>query len=247
MSSTNPVSDMEKWHDYQVDSQLEIVRLLDAACDSDNVLTIAIDDSDDDVAVTQILSIDAEKNEVIIDRPKSEEQIERIMQSPKVFCETSLHKVRLLFSVEYIDECEYQRRPAFSFSVPHNLIRLQRREWFRVEPPTIDAVRCRVLMPKNLGAGVCVLPVHDLSGGGVALIDEGHVMKAVLGRLYPDCTLILPESTLINTALEVRNLNTVDHCDKDSVLRVGCSFHRMPPALLDKLQRYIFKLEAVHW
>ena len=245
MSSHNFLLDMEKWHDYQIDSQKEIAKLLRATCEKKILLKMAVDEEAEEWAVIPILAIDVEKNEVIIDRPQDEGQIERIMQAPMVSCETSLDKVRLLFSVEYIDECAYQERPAFSFSIPQNLIRLQRRESFRVETPACDAVRCRLQVPKNLGGGNCILPVADIRGGGIALVDESHSLKTIIGRVYPECTLILPEATLINTALEVRNLSDVKRADDSVVQRIGCKFSRLSPAMLDKVQRYIFKLEAV--
>ncbi|MBI3229008.1 MAG: flagellar brake protein [Burkholderiales bacterium] len=89
MASLEYLSDMEKWHDYQIDSQREISRLLRASCEQQNALKMSVSNSDTDFVAIQILAVDAEHNEVIIDRPESEEQVQRIMQAPTVACETT--------------------------------------------------------------------------------------------------------------------------------------------------------------
>ncbi|MBI3229009.1 MAG: hypothetical protein HYZ45_02120 [Burkholderiales bacterium] len=72
-------------------------------------------------------------------------------------------------------------------------------------------------------------------------------MKCIIGSMFSDCTLYLPDSTTLKTALQVKNLCERANPDGLAPRRIGCLFYRPSPMLTDKIQRYIIKLEAVRW
>jgi c-di-GMP-binding flagellar brake protein YcgR len=235
-------AEFEQWHDYEVASRREIVALLRQIAEKNQMVRLLIK-GESDVCVTSLLHIDPDGGLVVLDRSINREQNERIVAAPKVMCETSLDKIRILFQLNNLGAVQWQGGGALRASIPATLIRLQRREYYRMETPVTNPVRVTIPLPAEAGGGTAVFPLADISCGGIAIIDNKMQLSTVIGASYPNCRLELPEIGPITTTLQIRNSQDVPLLNNKTNRRIGCQFVDMSRANLAGVQRYITKLE----
>ena len=126
--------------------------------------------------------------------------------------------------------------------LPLTLIRLQRREFYRMNTPVTNPVRVVVPLPDELG-GPTSFPLADISCGGIAILDNKMILGDAIGKEYPNCRIDLPEIGQVTTALQVRNSLDLTLLNNKTNRRLGCEFVNIQRSTLSYVQRYITKLE----
>jgi len=241
MQSTNDFS-FENWHDYEVGSRREIISLLRSIGEKNQLIRMLID-GEADVCVTSILEVDPDTNTLILDRSINGEQNLRILASGRLSFETTLDKIRILFESDSVTETDFENRPALQIAVPDTLVRLQRREFYRMATPLNNPVRASVTLPPELGGGSALFPLADISCGGIAMLDNKFMLGNTIGVNYPGCRIDLPDIGTVTTTLQVRNSLDLTLLNNKTNRRLGCQFIDIPGASLALVQRYITKLE----
>jgi len=232
---------LENWHDFEVESRREIFALLRGIGEKNQLIRMLIH-GESDVCVTSILDVDEAAGVVYLDSSIDQEQNKRILASRRLSFETTLDKVRILFAADQIEAASYQGNPAFKIPFPATLIRLQRREYYRIATPVTNPVRVQIVLPAELG-GPTSFPLADISCGGIAILDNKMILGDAIGKNYADCKIDLPETGQISTALQVRNSLDLTLLNNKTNRRLGCEFVNIPRGALASVQRYITKLE----
>ncbi len=229
---------------YQVHSRREILALLRNICDQKQMINMIANQGSVSI-VTAILAIDEDEGSVIIDATQHQKVSQRFVDSDNVSFETALEQIRILFFVKKVEACQYAELPAFKIAVPETLIRLQRREYYRVPTPLVSPVSCNITIPQLSTSETRSINVvlQNVSGGGIAIIDEHGVLDQTIGRIYKHCRIDLPGGTLVVASLEIRNVQEIRLPNGKHVRRLGCLFVDLPHAMLAAVQRYITKLE----
>lgn len=230
--------------DYEIHSRREIIRILRELGEHKQLIQLRIEDSADTI-VTSVLAVDEELGLVVIDCAPSPAANRRIIASEWLHFETLLNNIRILFETGGAAACEYQGGPALWVAIPPVLVRLQRRQFYRVPTPTVNPVLCEIrIRPEEEGdVRVITLPLHDISAGGVALMDEQRLLNPNIGFVYPDCRIQLPGGALLQTGLEIRDVRDITLANGKRTRRVGCRFIDLASAMLNAVQRYITSLE----
>lgn len=228
---------------YQVYSRREIVSLLRAVSTRNQLVRMQANNGADAV-ITSILEVDDANDTVIIDRAQSALTNERILESDEVAFETVLENIRILFFASNVYSCVHDGRPALSMAIPESLIRLQRREYYRVSTPVAHPVRCTFTIRSDTGeiSDTITVPLHNISAGGLAVVDEKKQIPATLGLVYDKCRIELPGGA-IETRLELMNIHDLKLTNGKTTRRLGFMFVNIPNAALAAVQRYITKLE----
>ncbi|TFV93995.1 flagellar brake protein [Oxalobacteraceae bacterium OM1] len=230
---------------YQVTSRREIVSLLRAMQEKGQLVTMSVRGGSETV-VTSVLYVDERLDIVVIDRAPSATTNQRILDSDDVLFETVLDSIRVLFRTEQIHECLFEDRPALQIAIPATMIRLQRREHYRVATPVANPVRCTILIPPPEEEGgaptTVVVALKNISGGGIGVIDEKKLLDTTIGTVYKNCKLDLPGQP-ITVNLQVRNSQDLSLPSGKSVRRMGFMFVNIAQPTLAVVQRYITKLE----
>jgi c-di-GMP-binding flagellar brake protein YcgR len=226
---------------YQVLSRREIISLLRAMSEQKQLVSMVINGTDS--VLTSILEVDDEQNTLYIDCAPNASLNRRIVESDNISFETVLDHIRILFFASDINECVHDNLPALYMPIPTSLIRLQRREYYRVQTPISNPVRCSIPVPREDGVDIVTVNLQNVSGGGIAVIDDKKLLDNTLGLVYKDCKIHLPGNTTVVTSLQVRNSQDVSLNNGKSVRRIGCLFVELPPSMLSAIQRYITKLE----
>nr|WP_315218645.1 flagellar brake protein [uncultured Duganella sp.] len=233
--------ELENWHDYEIESRKEIVSLLRGIGGKNQLIRMLIQ-GESDVCVTSILDVDDQLDTVVLDSSIDKEQNTRILASQGLSFETTLDKVRILFAAERVEATVFEGNPAFKITVPPTLIRLQRREYYRIATPVTNPVRVVIALPDELG-GSTTFPLADISCGGIAILDNKMILGDAIGKEYPNCRIDLPEIGQVTTALQVRNSLDLTLLNNKTNRRLGCEFVNIQRSTLAYVQRYITKLE----
>jgi c-di-GMP-binding flagellar brake protein YcgR len=235
-------SDMENWHDFEVASRREITALLRSIGEKNQLIRMLVK-GESDVCVTSILEVDADGGNIILDCSISPDQNRRILGAKRLSFETTLDKIRIMFSGEHIESTTFEGSPAFKMPLPATLVRLQRREFYRIATPVTNPVRVLIPQPAELGGGSKPFPLSDISCGGIAILDNSLELGDTIGKVYHDCRIELPEVATITTGLQIRNSLDLTLLNNKTNRRLGCQFVDMPRSALSAVQRYITKLE----
>lgn len=195
--------------------------------------------------LTCLLALGSDERSLLMDIGSDEASNREALQATRLIVTTSLDSVKIQFALPGLRETSCAGRPAFLAAVPETLLRLQRREYFRLEMPLADPVRCQV--PIRVGDGsahALDLILLDISGGGLSLmVPTGAAAHFEAGTVYPDCRLEIPGENVIAVTLGVRNSFTIIPRTGQEYLRVGCEFINLPGTRLTMIQRYITRIE----
>lgn len=240
MQTTNDPS-LENWHDYEVESPREIVALLRSLRDKHQLVHMLINGGPE-ACVSSIVEVDADNDTVILDKPADAEQYRRLLGARRVGFETSLDKIRIMFSTAEMSETRHMGGIALCFPIPETLVRLQRREYYRMPTPVTNPVRVTISMPPVLG-GQQTFPIADISCGGIAILDNKLQLGSTIGATFDNCKIELPETGTVSATLQIRNFLDMTLLNSKTNRRVGCEFIDLSRGNLAMVQRYITKLE----
>jgi c-di-GMP-binding flagellar brake protein YcgR len=230
---------------FQIHSRREIVALLRKLGERKQLVRMLVNGGVDAV-VTSILDVDDAGGSVIIDSAPGALLNQRILESDNISFETVFEHIRILFFAESAETCDFEGLPALAIPLPPFVIRLQRREYYRVSTPIATPVRCTIQIPREDTAGrveKVIVPLQNVSGGGIAIIDEKMALDNTVGKIYKDCEIALPGGTLVVASLQIRNSRDVKLTSGKVSRRIGCLFLDLPKPMLAAVQRYITKLE----
>lgn len=226
---------------YQVHSRFEIVSLLRAVADARVPVTIYFNQGDEFI-VTNVLDVNPEFEELILDLGADNAANQRLLKSARMTVVTFLDHIRLQFQAQRAEQTVHEQLPALRIRLPEVLLRLQRRDFYRIRTPVARPIATSFPDPANRDRRVS-LRIFDLSCGGVALVAGEGELALEPGTMLADCRSDLPEVGVLNTALEVRSAAKHEEGARKDLRRYGCQFVRLPPALASAVQRYISKTE----
>lgn len=195
------------------------------------------------IIVTSVLMVNDAKNTLILDSARGDALNQELMSGKGAEFVAQLDGVSISFSTGPVAWCKYEGLPALRIALPKSLIRLQRREHFRVPMPIANPVRC--IVPSTVDGDAEPITTHlvDIGCGGVAIAETGGRLGPETGRVLPDCRLLLPESDTITTSLEVRNSAQIRLPNGSFQTRLGCQFIDLPNDMAAKLQRFVMDIE----
>jgi len=181
---------------------------------------------------------------LILDYGPSSEMNRKALEAEKHFCVSTLEKVRVQFILRGFSKVEHEGRTAFRCALPDEVLRLQRREFYRLVTPIMRPLKCT--MPIRLADdSVCIheASVFDISGGGlgVSAPDKGILFERDME--FPSCRVDLPEVGFVVGTLRVRSVFDVVLRSGAHTRRAGCEFVKLPGPMATLIQRYIIKVE----
>jgi len=242
MAMTTPFPEPESpdLERFTVYSKVEIAAVLRQLKD-EGVLVTAYFDSDPGFLVTVVLDVNDKFDEAVFDVAVDAIAQKRLLASKHIVFVGFLDHIKVQFIVDVAEETQHDGRPAFRIPLPDTIMRLQRRDFFRVRPPLSKPAKCLVPYGEE-GKQYESLRVVDLSVGGLAVLTYPEKFDLPAGRLIENCFLDLPGVGSINIAITVRHIDAVPKDEK--ARRCGCEFVDMAPASRVMLQRYINLIDA---
>lgn len=164
---------------------------------------------------------------------------EELLRSTRLVFVASPDGVKIQFVVNKSPRfSQADGRTAFFVEFPDDMIKLQRREYFRLETPIGRPLMCR--MP--FGGRMIEMSLHDISIGGVGLWLPPTI-KVALMDIFQACRLDLGTFGVIEFKLEVRSNRMVTRRNGGTQAMLGCRFVELPRHTENVVQRYIAQLE----
>ncbi|MBU1775577.1 MAG: PilZ domain-containing protein, partial [Gammaproteobacteria bacterium] len=139
----------------------------------------------------------------------------------------------------------YEDAPAFGLALPRKLLRLQRRDYYRLLTPEPNALRCIIHPAPGQQDSGHEVTVMDISIGGVALVCEENDIELKPGMVYEHCRIDLPGVGTLETAIEVKNAFEVTERNGKVKRRVGCVFVKPDGTTTMLLQRYVAQMQQL--
>ena len=190
---------------------------------------------------TALLDVDADGN-VLVDGNHQESINQRIATASHLTCVSQLDRVRIQFRLQDLVRVDNDGRVAFSAPAPESLLKLQRRELYRLQlvPGPMVTLQLPAIADREPALQVRVL---DLSGGGLALaVREEDERRFAPRTVLADCLLQLPDIEPMPVQLEVAHVSRRDP-PPGAALRAGCRFVGLSAHSEKQVLQYIFRVE----
>ena len=227
---------------YTLHSRTEIVFLLRAIQKRKLLVNLDLPGSRQ-IIVTSVLGVNETNNTLILDSARGDALNHELLSGKGAEFVTQLDGVSITFATGPVTLCEYEKLPALRITLPKSMIRLQRREHFRVPLPIANPVKCIVPSASQDDPEPITTHIVDIGCGGVAIAETGGRLGTETGRILPNCKLLLPETDAIFTTLEVRNSAQIRLHNGAFQTRLGCKFIDLPNDMAAKLQRFVMDIE----
>lgn len=252
MGHTNPFPEPEapELERFMVYARVEIISMLRQVGEQ-GVLTTVYYDRHAGFAVTALLAVNPDFEEVIFDVPSDELAERRLLAAEELVFVTFLDQIKLQFRARKAEATLHDGKPAFRVRLPPEVLRLQRRDFFRVRTRMGKPALCLVPYmeqgqegkePSDGPKTFEKLTLLDISIGGMALMSYPDKFALPLGKTIDGCYLDLPGIGQVTVTLKVKHLDQVPRDEK--ARRIGCEFVQLAPQARMMLQRYVNKLDA---
>lgn len=195
--------------------------------------------------LTSILAVDEANQRILLDVPKQPELLRKALAAERIVLSTMLERVKIQIRLPHLQQAEYAGYPVLATAMPTQILRLQRREYFRIETPQANPLRCKLARYADDGRiDTFDFPLHDISGGGLCLFGTSEQADSFsLGELFADCRLEIPGENVISVNLRIKEISRIETANGEQRLRLGCEFINLPGTRQAMIERYISHLE----
>ena len=201
----------------------------------------------DDFILTTLLGVDARGAWLDVGTNAADNQ--SLIQSDNLIFIGSHLQVKVQFEVLYLETMQYENRPAFFLPLPDVMLRLQRREYFRLPIPASRPLKCFIpVTPPTIEQNISIpkreVTIMNISVGGMALVCEEQDTELLPGETYSNCQISLPGTGILTATIRVKNSFEVTLRNGIIRKRAGCEFIHMGREMTLMLQRYIARLQS---
>jgi c-di-GMP-binding flagellar brake protein YcgR len=236
-----PLLEPADYSEYLLHGKSEILFVLRGLLASTDRITIYFNEGRD-FFLSAVIAVDDDG--LTLDYGSTQEINDRAIKADKVFCITQHEKVRIQFLLHGLKKVDFQGRPAFRAALPESVLRLQRREYYRLTTPIVNPLKCQIpVKMADDSATTIAVNIVDISGGGIAIIVPPPDVPFEADMRFPNCRIELPEVGMLVATLQVRSVFDVTLRSGARVKRAGCQFINLPGPMLTLVQRYIIKVE----
>jgi c-di-GMP-binding flagellar brake protein YcgR len=238
---TPPILEPGEYDKYMLRTSAEVLMVLRGLRDRKAQITVFFNEGQG-MLLTMLLEISQDR--LIFDVGPDDEINRRVAAAGRHYCVAMLDKVRIQFLVGPFAQIGYAGRPAFICDLPQELLRLQRREFYRLTTPVARPLKCRMsLLLAGGGAISYEATVLDISVGGIGIAAPPDDAPFAPQLQVPDCRIELPEVGNVVGTIRVCGVFEVTLKSGARVRRAGCAFVDLPAPLATLIQRYIIKVE----
>jgi c-di-GMP-binding flagellar brake protein YcgR len=241
MEPVQPVSVDAAMAHCQVHTRYEVVSLLREVAASHALLTIYFN-SGTDAIVSTLLEVNPDFEELVIDCGADQKANARLLESPRLVAVTFVDHIRIQFSTGRAHTTTFQGTPAFRIRLPDSVLRLQRRNAYRVRVPMANPATLSIVHP-NRADEMLKLKLLDISVGGIAVLATPEDFEWKDGAVLEGCRIELPDFGEFTSDLEVRYSLLLAETGRTQLKRYGLQFRNLGGSTASLVQRYILFLE----
>ncbi|MBD3669433.1 MAG: flagellar brake protein [Gammaproteobacteria bacterium] len=241
MSDVENLIDAPENEEFLIHSRSSIASILRNLMRENRTISAYLPSSDDMVA-TSVLHVDADKNMVIVERARETKLNHLFEDGHNILFDLKHNNVILQFVAKRTQPARFNGQSAVFLELPKVLLRLQRREYFRVAADTGNQnITCTL---KETDGSELKLEVEDLSLGGIGTtLELGESPTIKQFKTFRNCLLQIPGFGTLQIDLQVRNCFEKTLSSGKRVVRLGLSYVDLPADKEAMLQKYINKVQ----
>ena len=192
------------------------------------------------MVLTMILAVD--ENGVWIDAASNPLDNRLIERSKRIIFVSTHNQAKVQFVAGDVVLGTYEDAAAFSMGLPQKLLRLQRRDYYRLVTAETGTLNC-IIHPIANQSIQQEVTVMDISIGGVALVCEQTGVELRPGMVYEHCQIELPGIGTVVATIEVKNAFEITDRNGKVKRRAGCVFVNPDGKTTMLLQRYVAQMQ----
>jgi c-di-GMP-binding flagellar brake protein YcgR len=190
--------------------------------------------------LTLLLDVSPNEGLFYFDIGGNDESNQAFLKADLCAFSTFIEGIRIQFSARGCRKVQWRGEPVFAAPLPQTLLRLQRREMFRLQLPGGKPFTCSV---QRGASGDLLLPLRDISIGGVGVLSVSSLDHEQM-EVLENCRLDLRENGTIHCALEIRHVQRAEARTGKPLWRMGCRFLILRPTDEMQIQRFMARMEA---
>ena len=167
-----------------------------------------------------------------------------LLNSGSISFVTQRHSVKVQFICHQIVLAIYASLPAFYFPLPESIVRLQRRDDFRLSTSGDAPLKCIIPHKDSPEDHQSETTIIDISLGGIRLICKEQGVKLETGEIYPDCRIELPDIGTLLATLQVKSIVDASAPNGTVIKHAGCQFRHLDRNMSMMLQRYVALMQS---
>lgn len=234
----------EEYGRFFLNDRREVLFYLNLLTKRGNLVTAYIDNGEA-FFLTSIVGVDEATNKLFLDAAQAEHFNKLATHAQRITLVTTHERVKMQIRINRTQPAQFGAHPALATLLPSRMLRLQRREYFRLEPPLSAPIYCQfIATDEQEQQKEFNLTLADISGGGVSLIaPPGNSDFFPRDGLLHECRLDIPGEGVISVTLCVRKAIEFSSQNGQHSLRIGCEFLNLRGNHLTQIQRYITRIE----
>lgn len=192
--------------------------------------------------LSMLLAVNPEFEELVFDCGRDPAANRTLMRAELVTLVAVSDGIKVQFSSGGPDTTVFEGRPALRMRLPEFVLRLQRRDYYRVAA----SLPCQVTIEDAGVVRVLEMRAADLSLGGVALVTDKTYVHIVPGVVLENCLVDLGPVGTLTANVTVRSLSEARMRNGARHLRIGCEFVGLPHPMETLVSRFIGQAERAH-
>lgn len=176
--------------------------------------------------------------EFIVEAPQDQVLRERFTNATQVLVQTELDKIAIEFRLPQLFSYAFESCAAYRAELPDKILRLQRRETFRISTQGYNTAFCKFM----LNGKALNFSLLNLSIGGMAIETTSSGEAFSIGQTIENVELFLPQTPPLLVAFQVRVLRE-EVVGLRKKIRLGCLFLNLNGTTEVQISRCITQLE----
>lgn len=230
--------------DYIVRNPKEINQILSGLIEDKTNLRISFNRGNEDF-LTNLISLDMESGHAYFDMTVDDVFNQRMLNSAQVTISKD-EGIRLKWQSSKHTQVALIDGKALQVEIPKELIRMQRRELFRLKTPIVKPLSCQIPIPNLINPNkqeIITYYLVDVSLGGIGLTVPTVIHPSIeVGQIFDGCKIEFPDVGEANVSLVVRNIIPLSS-EESQKFRIGMEYVRPTRANENMIHRYTFDLE----
>ncbi len=230
--------------DYIVRNPKEVAQIINTLREDKVNLRVTFNRGQEDF-LTNIISQDAEDGHVYLDMTVDDIFNKRMLNSDHILISKD-DGIRIKWKSVQHTQVALSDGKALRIEAPKELIRVQRRELFRLQTPIVKPLTCEIPIPNLINPNktdTITYSLVDVSLGGVGLIVTTSIHPSIeVGKSFDACKINFPDVGDANLTLEVRSITPLPS-ENEQKFRIGMQYVRPTRANENMIHRYTFDLE----
>ena len=229
---------------YEVTANEEVLVMLRGLQKNGASITAYLNDGQD-FLLTSLLAVDDANGKLLLALDRNRALNRRAQFCSKLVCLSAQGKIKMQFVLDGVSLVRFGEGNAFQGNLPVSLIRLQRRDYYRLTVPKGKPLICTIPVPQADGSlREYEANILNISGRGLTLTVPPEDIDFAIDQEFPACRIELPSGDKIVTTLQIRSIYLSNLSGGRTSKRAGCQFLKLPSQMQKLLLHYILKVES---